>query len=88
MERQNVTKQLKELHQELERAPELRQEDRDLLAQLLRDIQAVLDKTEGAPHVESIRERLEDAAHRFEVTHPSLTEVVARVINGLSNMGI
>ena len=88
MENQHVSKQLQELQTQLQQAKTLEQTDREVLLQLVKDIQATLARTGKSEEYASAVQRLEDAVQRFEVTHPQITATMARVINGLSNMGI
>ena len=88
MENQRVSKPLQELQTQLQQAKTLEQNDRKALLQLVKDIQATLARTGKSEDYASAIQRLEDAIQRFEVTHPQITATMARVINGLSNMGI
>jgi hypothetical protein len=88
MGNQRLNKQLQELLTQLQQAKTLEQGDREALLQLVKDIQATLTRTGKSEEYASAVQRLEDAVQRFEVTHPQITATMARVINGLSNMGI
>lgn len=77
---------LQQLHATLEGKTSIGDEDRALLRQLAADIQAVLAATEAKDA--SLRERLESAIRRFEVTHPDLAAVMGRAAKTLSDMGI
>ena len=82
-----ITELLRQLHTALERTPSLGEQDREQLAQLARDIQALLAQPDDAAN-QSTTERLRDAIVRFEVTHPDVTGVLASVSKALSDMGI
>lgn len=77
---------LQQLHATLEDKSSIGDEDRALLRQLAGDIQDVL----GAPEAKhpSLRERLESAVTRFEVTHPDIAAAISRVAKALGDMGI
>ena len=63
---------------------------RQSLARLAADIQRVLQATsdgEEQPHPD-IRQRIDDAVVDFESKHPQLTQILSRVTDLLSNMGI
>jgi len=82
-------KALKELQAQLSQTDSFEGSDRQLVEELQRDIHALLTGSEASdsttrPH----QGRLREAMQRFEVTHPELTAVMARVVDSLSNMGI
>jgi hypothetical protein len=74
---------LGELHQVLESADDLDDSSREALRGTVDEIQSALD-AEGVPQLSGLRERIE----RFEGSHPRLTEVVRRIVDQLSEMGI
>ena len=93
MNKNELIQSLKELQLELQRSHFLHEADRTHLEQLVEDLEAQLARSpdesiEGAPYHTAVTERLRDATQRFEVTHPQLTVVLARVIHTLTNMGI
>lgn len=73
---------LGELHQVLESAEDLDDSSRDALRGAVDEIQSALDA--DASQLAGLRERIE----RFEGSHPRLTEVVRRIVDQLSEMGI
>ncbi len=80
---------LRRLHAELSENPTISRESRELLEEIARDIQSLADappisRRETSPFVDRLRE----ATARFEESHPSLAEVVARLSDVLSKMGI
>ena len=80
---------LEELHQELESAESVDEDARALLVEVLGDIQALLDRSDGESDRDaSLGDRLAEATRRFEESHPSLTAAVNRVASALSNLGI
>ena len=90
MDRPAVTALLTQLRDELESGKPVTEQDRELLRKLASDIQSELAGAGGgstADHAPAI-ERLKAAVTRFEVSHPDLTAVMERVVNGLQDMGI
>jgi uncharacterized membrane protein YccC len=81
---------LEELQRTLEEPDAVDAESRQLLGELVEDIQAVLarapEEREDADH--SLLDRLAEMARRFEKSHHALTAAVGRVANALSNLGI
>jgi hypothetical protein len=94
MDKQQLADTLARLHQELSARPELDAESRERLSQLLADIQSVLTETpEDAQRPEdeehnSLRDRLQDAIVDFEAAHPQFSQLMGRIADGLSQMGI
>ncbi len=78
---------LEELRQELQRAPALEADERDMLNQLVRDIQTLL-AAETPDRDESVLGRLDDAIKQFEVSHPILTRALSQLFNSLSQGGV
>jgi len=83
---------LRETLLELERElAEARVEDPELRALLERtrqEIQQALDAGVAAVDEESLRERVGEAARRFEASHPTLTSAAQRVVDALASLGI
>lgn len=81
---------LKQLHEQLLHAGPLGESDKRLVEQLQTDIQFILGSSENIsdPQSRPVHEQMKDAIQRFEVTHPDLTAVMARLINQLSDLGI
>ena len=82
-----LERQLEELHAELARTQSLDPKSRELLADVQRDIESALSRSQE-PAAGTLRERLEAAIAHFETTHPVLTATMGRVIDQLANMGI
>ncbi len=78
---------LEELHQTLERVSEIGSEEREALRLAARDIRGALGRA-PAEGESSLSEQLRDAVERFEDSHPKLTQVVGRVADALSDIGI
>jgi chromosome segregation ATPase len=80
---------LAELEQELHSLESVDHETREVLAQAARDIEAVLsDGERGEAEDPSLIDRLGHAAQEFEGSHPTLTGILSRLIDGLGQMGI
>lgn len=78
-----------ELEAELQSIQTLDADSRAMLEQAVLDILAALHKAapgERAPP--SVVDRLHAAAQEFEETHPTVTGILSRLIDGLGQMGI
>ncbi len=81
------------LHEELTHGQQLDEESRERLRVLLNDIRTALDRapaTQAAPEEkdESLGDRLQDAVVDFEAAHPQFSQMIGRIADGLSNLGI
>ncbi len=94
MEKQQLNDTLAQLHEELVHGPELDEESRERLSQLVADIQSVLQSDAGDQSAsaddteESLTDRLQDAIADFEAAHPQFSELMGRIADGLSQLGI
>lgn len=82
---------LKNLHEELKAARAVDTDSEELLRQVAADVQSLLsNKGELQPtvHYTGIRERMLQAAERFDVSHPSLASLLTAVVNSLNSLGI
>jgi hypothetical protein len=77
---------LQHLHEELERAQKLDDEDQALLSTAIADIQRKLH--ESAAHEPDLTDRLESAALRFQLENPELSNVVQKLVTMLRRAGI
>jgi hypothetical protein len=78
-----------ELEDELRVIDRVDGETRAVLEQPVLDILATLHAAapgERAP--QSLLDRLQAAAHEFEESHPTVTGILSRLIDGLGRMGI
>ena len=82
-----LERRLEELHAELARTQSVDPKSRELLADVQRDIESVLARSDE-PARGSLRARLEAAIEHFETSHPDLTATMGRVMDQLANMGI
>lgn len=81
---------LQQLHDEIHNTQSLDEKGRELLQDLDSDIRALLERSEeheGDEHP-SLMQNLESTLRHFEVTHPELTVLVAKMLETLSNAGI
>src|SRR5690606_18130225 len=79
------------LHEELTHGQQLADEARKRLQVLLADIQDVLAREpQQASDVddEGLGERLQEAVSEFEAAHPRFSQLIGRIADGLSNLGI
>jgi hypothetical protein len=90
MDRQQLLDRLRELHAELQNSSSTDAEERELLQKLAKDIELLLDHSEGELTLSSasFRRRLEEAVLRLEASHPRTTMLIGRVIDMLVQMGI
>ena len=90
MAKDRLREDLELLHQELARSDSVDAESRGLLIDVLHDIEAVLEHSEPetAGADESLIDRLRETTSHFEKSHPTLTELVGRIADLLSRLGI
>jgi hypothetical protein len=87
----HIRKTLRELQAQLRHTESLPESEREFVDELYEEIEELLSQpkeTLTVEHHKPLLKRLDDAAHRFEVTHPDLTGVIGRVVDSLSTMGI
>lgn len=84
MNNQELTELLKKLHDEVDSIKDVDEKSLQLLRDLEKDIDDLLERSEP----DSLIERLRDAIRQFEVTHPSLTTMLSEISNILNNAGI
>jgi hypothetical protein len=81
---------LKQLHDVISNIDTVDEKGCELLEDLDKDIRLLLERSGEQPlsvHPSMIH-RLEGAISYFEVTHPDLTEILAKVMASLSNAGM
>ena len=81
---------LEQLHQEIEEADSIDEKDRGVLTDIGADIRKLLDQTQDAEEEPSPLDlsQLEESIQIFEVTHPTLTDTLNKLLSILSNAGI
>ena len=87
---QHIRKTLMELQAQLRHTESLPEGEREIVDEIYEEIEQLLarPRQERAVPPYTLLARLDDAAHRFEVSHPDLTGMIGRVIDSLSTMGI
>jgi hypothetical protein len=90
MDDAELRKLLEELHAEIEGTQNVDEEGRELLRHLSKDITELLARSQGAAVQPSPArsQRLQDGIARFEVSHPTLTRLLADLLETLSNAGV
>jgi len=89
MDKQELHRQLEQLHAELAQAETLDSTDAEMLRHLASDIREILERKENqAQHYGGLGDRLKEAAARLEASHPRATEVMRQVIDQLAYLGI
>jgi hypothetical protein len=86
MDEDNLRDLLKQVHARLGGAQSLEAEDRRLLATVLRDIEAVLEKSDTAQSPSP--SGVESFAVKFEAEHPALADTLRRLADALAKAGI
>jgi hypothetical protein len=80
---------VKELEAELESLESVDAQARTVLEDALDDLRTALSKTDAASlESDSLVERLRTAEQEFQVSHPTLSGLVLRMINALGQLGI
>lgn len=87
MDKPKLRATVAELEKELDSA-ELDDQSRQRLRQAVQDIRAALHEDEVGLQSQSLIQRLSEVTAKFEGSHPELTSVVARLVDGLAQMGI
>jgi len=89
MDDQKLKTAVTQLEQELGKLKSLDVESRKTLEDAVRDVRAaLLEEVPSRPGRESLTARLNTAVERFEGSHPNLTGILARLIDGLAELGI
>ena len=90
MDNQELRKLLEQLDSEIEQTESVDEKGQELLRDLASDIGELLARSEGEKDQAqtSMLERLADSISYLEVTHPTLTQTLTRVLETLSNAGI
>ena len=90
MPSEQLRAELAQLHSLLQHTHEIDDSTRQSLTQLAEDIQRVLQApADGTDQGNTdLRQRIDDVVLDFETKHPQLTQILSRVTDLLSNMGI
>lgn len=90
MDDQELRKLIEQLQTEIQNTHSVDEKDQELLLQLEAEIKVLLDRKAGdvTPVHPSTIQRLEEGLSHFEATHPALTTLLSKFLEGLSNVGI
>jgi hypothetical protein len=87
--RDRLRQDLERLQEELGRSDSIDPEARELVADIAREVEQLLESSEETRESRaSLVERLRSAAGHFGESHPSLTAAVGRIADALSALGI
>lgn len=90
MDEPALRKLLEQLHTEIEHTQSVDEKGRELLRDLGSDIRELLARSEAdqAQAQQSLLGRLEESISYLEVSHPTLTNTISKILESLSNAGI
>jgi hypothetical protein len=90
MDDQELRKLIESLHDEIQNTRTVDEKGQELLVDLDADIRKLLAQTGVgvAPVHPSTLRRMEEGLDHFEVTHPTLTILLSKLLEALSNVGI
>ena len=90
MDDQELRKLIESLHAEIQNTHTVDEKGQELLVDLESDIRKLLAQSGrvAAPVHPSTLRRMEEGLDHFEVTHPTLTILISRLLEALSNVGI
>ncbi len=90
MDNESLKKELEKLHAELNKTQPGDQAQREMLQRLIDEVQNSLDSSiQNEPELRaSLADRLTQAIELFEITHPTLTAQMDKLLNILSSAGI
>ena len=90
MDSQNLDEKLQQLSSELKKIELVDDNERQMLRQLMTEIQLLLDQTEdhSSHGREGLGERLKESIEKFEAAHPTATAARSQAIEVVRNMGI
>jgi hypothetical protein len=87
MDAETLKKALAALHQELSRAPVLDEQSRQLLRDIVSDVESLGPSPTSAPPTLR-RHRLEEIAIGFEADHPTLASGLRELVDLLAKAGL
>jgi hypothetical protein len=90
MDDQELQKLIESLHDEIQNTQSVDEKGRELLMHLETDIRKLLTQAGGvtAQVHPSTLQRLQEGLDHFELTHPTLTIRISKLLEALSNVGI
>jgi Domain of unknown function (DUF4404) len=87
MNSETLKKTLAALHHELSRAPALDEQSRELLREIMSDVEALEASSASAPP-SLHRHRLEELAIGFEIEHPTVAAGLRQLMDLLAKAGL
>jgi hypothetical protein len=89
MNQRELRRSLERFRTELEKTESIDENARELLRDLEREIEEVLERSgeEGSPADHSVAEHLSAAIAQFEAEHPTLTASLTEILDSLARMG-
>ncbi len=90
MENKNLRQSLENLHRKLKSTEVVDDKSKEVLYNLMQDIERLLDKPleKSKDEQKDLFDNLKDSVEYFEASHPELTAVINNVINVFVNIGI
>ena len=90
MERQHLNASLQQLHGELQQVELVNESERQILEQVMADIQGLLEKKEGhdSQKYKRLGDRLKKSMAEFGASHPTATTLMGETLDLLAKMGI
>ena len=88
MSKQELYNLLKQLQAEIERNPSVDANEQELLRQLHTDIHKLLERSSQEVEQNSGLAALRKSIEEMEISHPTLTTTISKIMEVLSNAGI
>ena len=90
MDDKELRELIEKLHVEIQNTHSVDEKGHELLLHLESEIRGLLEQSggHGTPVRPSTIRRLEEGLDHFEMTHPTLTILISRLLEALSNVGI
>jgi len=90
MDNGTLKKALEQLHEEIQKTETVDQSQSEMLQHLVKDVDDLLARSGELDQAQnaSVVDRLTRAIELFEITHPSLTARMNKLLNILSSAGI
>lgn len=90
MQKKEILASLRSIQQDLTRQSGVDQDTLEHLRSLVADMERLVEQAEEVrkTEVEPIASQWQETLRRFESEHPHLTDLIARVTDGLANLGI
>ena len=90
MNNEKLQNLLEQLHQELKEIENVDEKDLEMLKTIETNISGVLSRLEKGQPINhpSLLQQLEDSVDHFEVTHPTLSATLSKLLAILGNAGI